>query len=118
MKTCNINIEKKAIKELNPNDLNDISGGFPSETVYDSIYLKELGLINDTFGDIHILFNWEEDTSLVEGGWAKVGITCVTAFDSCNYYYYQGEMISRGDALEIAKKACIKGPQIGSGVYN
>ena len=57
MKTCNTNIEKKAIKELNSNDLNEISGGFPSETVYDSIYLKELGLINDTFGDIHILFN-------------------------------------------------------------
>ena len=58
MKTCNINNEEKAIKELNPNDLNDISGGFPSETVYDSIYLKALGLINDTFGDINILFNW------------------------------------------------------------
>lgn len=113
MKTDTKIIENKSIKKLNPNDLTEVTGGFPSETVYDSIYLKDLGLINDKFGDIHILFNWEEDTSLVEEGWAKVGITCVTAFDSCNYYYYQGNMISRDDALEIAKNACIKGPKIG-----
>ena len=113
MKTYTMNNEKKAIKELNPNDLNEISGGFLAEIVNDSAHLKDLGLLPDTVGDIYTLFNWDDATSFVEGGWAKVGITCVTCFDSCNKYYYQGKRIRRDDALEIAKKACIKGPQIG-----
>ncbi len=98
---------------MNPDDLNKASGGFLSEIVNDSIYLKDLGLLPDTVGDIYTLFNWDDATSFVEGGWAKVGITCVTSYECCNEYYYQGQKISRDDALEIAKRACIKGPQIG-----
>ncbi len=113
MKPCDMNTDKNDIKKLNPDDLNEITGGFSSEVEYDSIYLNKLGLLHDSVGDIYNLFHWEEASSFVEGGWAKVGITCVTSYFSCNYYYYQGEMISRDDALEIAKKACIKGPQIG-----
>ncbi|MBE7070495.1 MAG: hypothetical protein E7386_08340 [Ruminococcaceae bacterium] len=118
MKTCTMNIEKNAIQELNYDDMNEIAGGFSSEVVNDSIYLKKLGLLHDTVSDIQTLFHWVEATKFVEGGWAKVGITCVTIYQSCNFYYYQGKMVSRDDALEIAKKACIKGPKIGPRVYN
>ena len=118
MKTCNMNIEKKAIKELTPDDLNEIAGGLSGEVVLDSIYLKKLGLLYDTVSDVYTLFHWGEATSFVEDGWAKVGITFVTSYLDCNYYYYQGEMISRNAALKIAKNTCIKGPQIGPGVYN
>ncbi len=118
MKTCNMNIEKKAIKELTPDDLNEIAGGLSGEVVLDSIYLKKLGLLYDTVSDVYTLFHWGEATSFVEDGWAKVGITCVTSYVNCNCYYYQGEMISRNEALKIAKNTCIKGPQIGPVVYN
>lgn len=118
MKTCNMNIEKKAIKELTLDDLNEIAGGLSGEVVLDSIYLNKLGLLYDTVSDVYTLFHWGEATSFVEDGWAKVGITCVTSYLDCNYYYYQGEMISRNAALKIAKNTCIKGPQIGTGVYN
>ena len=100
-------------KKLNANELEQISGGFLGEIVHDSIYLNELGLLPNSVGDIYTLGHWAEATSFVEGGWAKVGITCVTSFECCNEYYYQGQSIRRDDALEIARKACIKGPQIG-----
>lgn len=103
----------KNIKELSPDELNKISGGFLSDIVHDSEYLNELGFLPHDVGDIHTLFNWDESTKFVEEGWAKVGITCVTSFECCNEYYYRGQQISRDDALEIARKACIKGPQIG-----
>ena len=113
MKTYNMNNEKKDNKELSPDDLKEVSGGFLSEIVHDSIYLKDLGLLPDTVGDIYTLCHWDDTTSFVEGGWAKVGITCVTSYECCNDYYYQGQKISRDDTLEIARKACIKGPKIG-----
>ncbi|MBE7072821.1 MAG: hypothetical protein E7383_08790 [Ruminococcaceae bacterium] len=118
MKTCNMNIEKKAIKELSPDDLNEVAGGLSGEVVLDSIYLNKLGLLYDTVSDIYTLFHWGEATSFVEDGWAKVGITCVTSYMNCNCYYYQGEMISRNNALKIARNTCIKGPQIGPMVNN
>ena len=104
---------KKDIKRLSPDDLNKVYGGRLGEIVHDSIYLNELGLLPDNVGDIYTLLHWDEATSFVEKGWAKVGITCVTSYECPNDYYYQGQQISRDDALEIARKSCIKGPQIG-----
>ena len=112
MITNNPNNEKKAVKELNSDDLNAVSGGFLSEVVHDSAELKDLGLLDRTVGDIYTLFHWDESTSFVESGWAKIGIVCVTRAGSHNSYFYQGKEIRRDDALEFAKKACIKGPQI------
>ncbi len=113
MNTDAANKEKKDIEKLNTDELSEISGGFLGEIVNDSIYLNDLGLLPDSVGDIYTLFNLDEATSFVEKGWAKVGITCVTSYECCNDYYYQGQKIRRDDALEIARKACIKGPQIG-----
>ena len=100
--------EEKDIKELSLNDLSEVSGGFLREIVNDSAHLKDLGLLSDTVGDAYTLFNWDKATKFVEGGWAKVGITCVTSYGSHNSYYYQGREIDRDDAWEIAKKACNK----------
>ena len=112
MITNTSNNEKKPIRELNTDDLNAVSGGFLSEVVHDSAELKELGLLDRTVGDIYTLSHWDESTAFVEAGWAKIGITCVTRLGSHNFYYYQGKELRRDDALEFAKKACIKGPQI------
>ena len=100
------------IKELNTDELKVVSDGFLSEIVHDSAALKDLGLLDRTVGDIYTLFNWDESTAFVEAGWAKAGIVCVTREGSHNSYFYQGKEIRRDDALEFAKKACIKGPQI------
>ena len=108
MKTYNMNNDKKDNKELSPDDLKKASGGFLSEIVHDSIYLKDLGLLPDTVGDIYTLCHWDDATSFVEGGWAKVGITCVTSYECCNNYYYQGQKSVEMMLWKSLKKHALK----------
>lgn len=101
------------IRELTIDQLGIVSGGNEIETQDDSHKLFKLGLLDETYNDGELTFDWERCSSNIDAAWAKVGITCVTRFAYVNLYYYEGKKITRSEALEIAKNKMIKGPKIG-----
>ena len=101
------------IRDLNMEQLGIVSGGNEIETQDDSHKLFKLGLLDETYNDGELTFDWDRCSSNIDAAWAKVGITCVTNFVCINKYYFEGRKITRTEALEIAKNKMIKGPKIG-----
>ena len=86
---------------LKESELDSISGGTFGDTIDDSKFLYEYGLSDDWHGNIHTWFNWKSDSSAVDAGWAKAGITCVTkpGDNNDNKYFMNGKEITRNDAV-------------------
>ena len=110
-------MKKAAKKELDINELQGVSGGYLGEVTEDSELLHKLGLIDEEVSDYDVMFHWESSSAKVDGGWAKVGITCVSTYDFFNKYFYQGKAISRKKAYEIVRDAILKGPKIKQKAY-
>ena len=98
-------------KKLTLDQLDLVNGGTYKETYCDSDILHENKYMNYTVSKCDLLFFWERTSAVVDEGWAKAGITCVSSYSDDNKYFYQGRQISCDEARSIAKG--IKGPQIG-----
>jgi hypothetical protein len=110
-------MKNNKMTELDIKNLQDVSGGYLGEVTEDSELLHKLGLIDAEVNDYDVMFHWESSSAKVHEGWAKVGITSVTVYDFFNKYFYQGKVISRKKAYEIARDAILKGPKIKQKAY-
>ena len=87
--------------KITDNKLNMVSGGYMDETADDSQALYYVGLMNEQFFFTDMLFHWCKYSAKVDKGWAKAGIRSVTHPASYNEYYYNGNKITRKDAMKI-----------------
>lgn len=88
-------------KDINPEELEKVSGGNLGMTGSDGAFFCEIGVMSDYYSATGLMFHWESGSAQVDEAWAKFGITCVSAPIGNNLYYYQGKEISRLDALEL-----------------
>ena len=93
MKKINAQLEMMSDEELE-----GVAGGTIGQTAGDSKILYDYGLINKYYGTIPVMFYWKSKSAEVDSGWAKAGITCVTAPLAGNKYFLNGKEISRGEA--------------------
>ena len=92
--------EKKLAKAaMSDEELDNVAGGNVSQTVDDSKLLYDYGLVDDWHGKTHTLFNWKSDSAIVDGGWSKAGITCVTKSLDSNQYFKDGKEITHDEAI-------------------
>ena len=91
------------LEQMSDEELEQVAGGSLKETVSDSVFLYEHGLIDDWHGSFHMTFHWKSDSAAVDSGWAKAGITCVTKWLEMahNRYFVNGKEISRDEAYSI-----------------
>lgn len=96
--------DKYADEVMSDEELDGIAGGTVGQTVVDSKFLYDHGLVDDWHGNTHTFFNWKSDSALVDAGWAKAGITCVTTFGfSNNKYFKDGKEITHDEAVAHVK---------------
>lgn len=93
---------------LSVEELDLVSGGSYKETSQDTKVLYEYGLVNDEFNKIDTVISWDSVSNMVDKGWEKAGISCITKPYSGNEYkinvkgkYYS---ISRGEAILYLQK--------------
>ena len=98
-----IDEKKLANAAMSDEELDQVAGGTVVQTVDDSKLLYDYGLVDDWNGKAHTLFNWKSDSAIVDGGWSKAGITCVTKFDKMNKYFMGGKEITRDEAFAHVK---------------
>jgi len=92
----------KNTRELSTIELDEVSGGNCGHTAYDSMFLKELGLMNESYSTFTVAFDWIDSSAAVDDGWARIGIICCTHYGGLNEYFYNGKSINRKEAYEIA----------------
>ena len=95
--------KKYAEEKLTDEELDNVAGGTVGQTVVDSDLLYDYGLVDDYHGNTHTFFHWKSDSAVVDGGWAKAGITCVTKFDKNNKYFMDGKEITHDEAVAHVK---------------
>ncbi len=88
---------------LNDEQLDTVSGGSIPEVSSDSQKLFNIDVIDDKFNKISTTLSWGRVTGMVEYGFRRAGVHCVTHPIGDNEYYCRGHKISRGDALLIAR---------------
>ena len=74
------------LKKLNDEQLEQVAGGNRFETLCDSKFLYDYGLVSDWHGEFHVTFNWISDSAEIDDGWKKAGIISVTSFVNPNKY--------------------------------
>ena len=98
-----IDEKKLANAAMSDEELDQVAGGNVGQTVDDSKLLYDYGLVDDWHGNTHTFFNWKSDSAIVDGGWSKAGITCVTKFDKMNKYFKDGKEITHDEAIAHVK---------------
>ena len=98
-----IDRSKLANAEMNDEELGQVAGGTFCATAEDSTFLYAYGLLDDYHGSLHTMFHWGSDSSDVDTGWAKAGITCVTKFSYSNQYFKDGKEITLDEARDYVK---------------
>ena len=100
-----IDEKKLANAMMSDDELNQVAGGTINQTVMDSQFLYDYGLVDDWHGNFHTAFHWLSDSAAVDAGWAKAGITCVTKVDSLssNLYFKDGKEITHVEAIAHVK---------------
>ena len=94
--------EKKLAKAaMSDEELDNVAGGGTRQTRGDNDFLGSLGYIPDKRRDF--LCGWNESSKIVDGGWSKAGITCVTKPAGSNQYFKDGKEISRDEAVAHVK---------------
>ena len=91
------------LEMLSDEELEQVAGGTIGQTAGDSKILYDYGLMNRHYGTIPVLFYWKSKSAEVDAGWAKAGITCVTAPLASNRYFLNGKEISRREAYDHLK---------------
>ena len=89
---------------LKDKELDRVTGGNRFETLCDSKFLYDYGLVSDWHGEFHMTFNWISDSAEIDDGWKKAGITSVTTFVGYNEYFLGGKKLSRGEAYDIVRE--------------
>ena len=97
------------LEQLSDEELENVAGGNISETVEDSRILFDHRLMEDSLGPLNVFLDWVNESRLVDEGWSKAGITCVTKFAKSNQYFVDGKEVSRDEAIKIMKS---KIPQV------
>jgi len=105
MATREENLKKinEKLEMMNDEELEHVAGGTIGQTAGDSKILYDYGLMDRHYGTIPVMFYWKSKSAEVDAGWAKAGITCVTAPLSGNKYFLNGKEISRGEAYDYLK---------------
>ncbi len=98
LKKINAELEK-----LNDEELDKVAGGTIGQTAGDSKILYDYGLMDKYYGTIPVMFHWLSKSAEVDAGWARAGITCVTAPFANNKYFLNGKEISRREAYDHLK---------------
>ena len=88
---------------MSDEELENVAGGTIGQTAGDSKILYDYGLMKKNYGIIPVLFYWLSKSAEVDAGWAKAGITCVTAPLAGNKYFLNGKEISRSEAYAHLK---------------
>ena len=91
------------LEKLDDEQLEQVAGGTIGQTAGDSKILYDYGLMDRHYGTIPVMFYWKSKSAEVDAGWAKAGITCVTAPFGSNKYFLNGKEISRGQAYDHLK---------------
>ena len=99
---------KNDMNELDMELLEEVSGGRIGEVAYDSDFLKDMGVISESFSTFGVMFNWGNYSEAVDDGWAKLGIICCTSPTGDNTYSYQGRELTRIEAMELGAELCGK----------
>ena len=97
---------KLANAAMSDDELDQVAGGTVGQTVVDSGFLYDHGLVNEYHGNTHTFFNWKSASAEVDAGWAKAGITCVTkfgVFGESNEYFMGGKEITHDEAVAHVK---------------
>ena len=84
-------------------ELDCVSGGDRAETLCDSKFLYDYGLVKDWHGDLHQLFNWKSDSAEIDDAWKKAGIISVTSFFEYNKYILDGKELTRHEAYDVVR---------------
>ncbi len=104
-------------QELSLEEMDKVSGGNWGETGNDSQFLNDMGLAGNRYGGFKAMLYWGEVSSMVDSGYAKGGITCVTRPGSSleNRYYIgeTGKEVSQFEAMsyvanKLGKKVDLK----------
>ena len=93
---------KEMKKELDMEQLDEVSGGYNGETSYDSEFLNRLGLCEYYDGKT-LRKDWDKHQEIVDA-WAKVGVTVRAHLSSQNLYKVNGKYVSRLEALAYVKE--------------
>jgi hypothetical protein len=86
---------------LTDEELEKVAGGNVVKTALDSVLLYAYGLVDDYHGEFHTTFNWKSDSAIVDDGWRKAGITCVTNPLDTNQYFINGKELSAVPLLDL-----------------
>ena len=108
MKNYTMNNEKKAIRELGLDQLDGVTGGTIMEIAYDSEFLKDMGVLDESFSSFEVIFNYNHCAGKVFQAWNKLDFYFLPLIEDYNKYGYNSKEITRKEALQIAAKNCGK----------
>ncbi len=96
-------------KKMDLEAMENVTGGNYGETGIDSQFLNDMGLAENRYGGFKAMLYWGEISSMVDKGWAKAGITCVsrpTSYLENRYYITEtGKEVDQYQAmLYVGKK--------------
>lgn len=89
---------REELEKMSDEQLEQVAGGNRFETLCDSKFLYDYGLVSDWHGEFHMTFNWISDSAEIDDGWKKAGIISVTSFVNPNKYILNGKSLTRDEA--------------------
>ena len=91
---------REELEKMSDEQLEQVAGGNRFETLCDSKFLYDFGLVSDWHGEFHMTFNWISDSTEIDDGWRKAGIISVTSFVNPNRYILNGKNLTRDEAYK------------------
>ena len=106
------------LEKLSDEELDNVAGGKYYETGADSRFLHDVGLMDERFSNVDVVFDDARISSKVTEAWNKIGISVETYFACDNVYKKEGEEITRKQAIKYACKTLSKKLQNLPGGYD
>ncbi len=94
-----------AVKEMNIEDLEIVTGGTIGHTDRDGRFLAAIGVMDSEFGTWDTTFHWNSSSKKLDDAWNKVGVRCVSSPVWDNVYYINGKPVSRENAIKYVAKS-------------